>query len=139
MEIHERKAVSDELKKYDHLAKDSDFIEVTEWANGEGWDICLNDKLISLRLWIIIGNKLIMKIEYTDGCICTSLTVDGKETAYMTPEEIKVSIRAMLDRETDIATLQDVWMSLIEHLGEYKDLGHCECCGDWISNYTLEI
>jgi hypothetical protein len=45
----------------------------------------------------------------------------------------------MLDRETDIATLQDVWMSLIEHLGEYKDLGHCECCGDWISNYTLEI
>lgn len=63
-----------------------------------------------------------MKIEYTDGCICTSLTVDGKETAYMTPEEIKVSIRAMLDRETDIATLQDVWMSLIEHLGEYKDL-----------------
>lgn len=48
-----------------------------------------------------------MKIEYTDGCICTSLTVDGKETAYMTPEEIKVSIRAMLDRETDIATLQD--------------------------------
>ena len=29
MEIHERKAVSDELKKYDHLAKDSDFIEVT--------------------------------------------------------------------------------------------------------------
>lgn len=29
----------------------------------------------------------------------------------------------MLDRETDIATLQDVWMSLIEHLGEYKDLG----------------
>lgn len=62
-----------------------------------------------------------MKLEYTDGCICTSLTVDGKETVDMTPEEIKVSIRAMLDRETDIATLQDVWMSLIEHLGEYKD------------------
>lgn len=48
MEIHERKAVSDELKKYDHLAKDSDFIEVTEWVNGEGWDICLNNRLISL-------------------------------------------------------------------------------------------
>ena len=48
MEIYERKAVSDELKKYDHLAKDSDFIEVTEWANGEGWDICLNDKVISI-------------------------------------------------------------------------------------------
>ena len=80
-----------------------------------------------------------MKIEYTDGCICTSLTVDGKETAYMTPEEIKVSIRAMLDRETDIATLQDVWMSLIEHLGEYKDLGHCECCGFLIILQKYEL
>lgn len=50
------------------------------------------------------------------------------------------SIRTQrFNRKTDIATLQDVWMSLIEHLGEYKDLGHCECCGDWISNYTLEI
>lgn len=39
-----------------------------------------------------------MKLEYTDGCICTSLTVDGKETADMTSEEIKVSIQAMLDR-----------------------------------------
>lgn len=80
-----------------------------------------------------------MKLEYTDGCICTSLTVDGKETVNMTPEEIKVSIRAMLDRETNISTLQDVWMSLIESQGEYEDLGLCECCGDWIYKYTLEI
>lgn len=94
------------------------------------------EKKTTLLIYQYIGN---MKLEYTDGCICTSLTVDGKETVDMTPEEIKVSIRAMLDRETDIATLQDVWMSLIEHLGEYKDLRHCECCGDWISNYTLEI
>lgn len=57
----------------------------------------------TLLIYQYIGN---MKLEYTDGCICTSLTVDGKETADMTPEEIKVSIRAMLDRETDIATLQ---------------------------------
>ena len=80
-----------------------------------------------------------MKIEYTDGCICTSLTVDGKETADMTPEEIKVSIQAMLDRVLHVLCIFCVVMSLIEHLGEYKDLGHCECCGDWISNYTLEI
>lgn len=80
-----------------------------------------------------------MKLEYTDGCICTSLTVDGKETADMTSEEIKVSIQAMLDREIDFAVLQDIWMSLIESQGEYRDLGHCEECGDWISNYTLEL
>lgn len=55
MEIHERKAVSDELKKYDHLAKDSDFIEVTEWVNGEGWDICLND---ILNIWTVRSNQI---------------------------------------------------------------------------------
>lgn len=80
-----------------------------------------------------------MKLEYTDGCICTSLTVDGKETADMTSEEIKVSIQAMLDREIDFAVLQDIWTTLIESQGEYRDLGHCGECGDWISNYTLEL
>ena len=49
MEHYNRKSVTDSLKKYDCLAKDSDFIEVTEWNNGEGWDISINDnKLISL-------------------------------------------------------------------------------------------
>ena len=80
-----------------------------------------------------------MKIEYTNGCVCTSLTVDGKETADMTSEEIKVSIQAMLDREVDFAVLQDIWTTLIESQGEYKNLRHCEECGDWISNYTLEL
>lgn len=61
MEIYERKAVSDELKKYDHLAKDSDSIEVTEWANGEGWDICLNDKLISLTYGQLEAIKYLVK------------------------------------------------------------------------------
>lgn len=80
-----------------------------------------------------------MKLEYTDGCVCTSLTVDGKETADMTSEEIKVSIQAMLDREINFAVLQDIWTTLIESQGEYRDLEHCEECGDWISNYTLEL
>ena len=39
MEITERKSIHDDLKVYDCLAKSSDFIEVTEWTNGEGWDI----------------------------------------------------------------------------------------------------
>lgn len=48
MKILERKSISDKLRKYDHLAKDDDFIEVTEWGNGEGWDITLNEQVISL-------------------------------------------------------------------------------------------
>ena len=35
MEFNNRKSISDNLKKYDYLAKDDDFIEVIEWTNGE--------------------------------------------------------------------------------------------------------
>lgn len=48
MESSKRKSVHDDLNIYDYLAKKDDFIEVTEWTNGEGWDITINDKIISL-------------------------------------------------------------------------------------------
>ena len=48
MEIVNRKSVNDKLKRYDYLAKDEEYIEVTEWTNGEGYDITINDKTISL-------------------------------------------------------------------------------------------
>lgn len=48
MEYVNRKSVNDKLRKYDHLAKEDDFIEVTEWVNGEGWDVTINDRVIPL-------------------------------------------------------------------------------------------
>lgn len=48
MEISNRKSVIDNLKLYDCLVNDDKYIEVTEWTNGEGWDISIGDKLISL-------------------------------------------------------------------------------------------
>lgn len=50
LEIVNRKSISDKLSKYDYLIKDNEtFIEVTEWTNGEGWDISIGDnKIISL-------------------------------------------------------------------------------------------
>lgn len=44
MKIEERRSISDNLNTYCHLAKKDDFIEITEWANGEGWDITINDR-----------------------------------------------------------------------------------------------
>lgn len=49
MERKNLKSVSDDLNKYSYVAKDGDYIIVTEWANGEGWDIDLNGKLIQLH------------------------------------------------------------------------------------------
>lgn len=46
--IENVKTISVELKVFDYLAKDSDYISVTEWSNGEGWDIYLGDTHIGL-------------------------------------------------------------------------------------------
>lgn len=65
MEFNSRKSVNDKLKKYDYLAKDNDYIEVIEWTNGEGYDIIINDKIISLTGGQIDAiNYLVRSLEY---------------------------------------------------------------------------
>jgi hypothetical protein len=39
-----RRAISGQLKKYDHFAGENDFIEVTEWNNLEGFDVNISAK-----------------------------------------------------------------------------------------------
>lgn len=49
METYERKSRFTELKPYCHHAKDDDFMEVTEWYNGEGFDVVIgNEQRFSL-------------------------------------------------------------------------------------------
>lgn len=48
MEIAKVSQITDSLKKYTYSGKDSDYITLTEWANGEGYDIDINGKLITL-------------------------------------------------------------------------------------------
>ena len=65
MEFNSRKSVNDKLKKYDYLAKDNDYIEIIEWTNGDGYDIIINDKIISLtRGQIDAINYLVESLEY---------------------------------------------------------------------------
>lgn len=45
MEKYKRNSVFSDLKKFDIFAKDSDFIEVTEWYNGEGFDVEISSSL----------------------------------------------------------------------------------------------
>ena len=39
MEINKRKSIMESRKVFVPWAKDDDFIEITEWANGEGIDV----------------------------------------------------------------------------------------------------
>ena len=44
IEVNKRKAVFSEIKGYCCHAGDNDYIEVTQWSNGEGYDICIDRK-----------------------------------------------------------------------------------------------
>ena len=49
IETYNRRAVCCSLKDFDPIfATESDFIEVCEWKNGEGYDIAINDRHISI-------------------------------------------------------------------------------------------
>lgn len=70
MKIQNRKSISDELKKYCYCSNgNNDFIEVTQWTNGEGIDITINtngqDKSFSLTYGELEAiNYLKMSLDY---------------------------------------------------------------------------
>lgn len=80
-----------------------------------------------------------MKIEYVNGCMCDTLNVDGVETIDMKLEDVKNIVKKLIDKEEDLAVIQDLLTNLLESQGKYEDLGHCDCCGDWITKYEIEI
>lgn len=44
MELKKRTSVFTELKPFCYMSVENDFIEVTEWTNGEGFDITISNK-----------------------------------------------------------------------------------------------
>ena len=46
VETYTRKAKFAELKAYCHHATDTDFMEVCEWHNGEGFDVTINNRTL---------------------------------------------------------------------------------------------
>lgn len=51
METYNRKTKFTELKPYCHMANENDFVEVTEWKNGEGFDVSISDKKTISLTW----------------------------------------------------------------------------------------
>lgn len=139
-----------------------------------------------------------MKLEYTDGCICTSYDVNGKEFidlstteqrdlaiklikradslsvfnriySYIIEDEdedeyenenkyidkmedfcdkpVEIQKEICINKVTDyniedtnaISFYQYVFETILSYDGIYEDLGYCDCCGDHITRYTLEI
>jgi len=55
IEQGKRKAVFSELKGYCIHAGENDFIEVTNWSNGEGCDVCIDHKNGQERFSLTFG------------------------------------------------------------------------------------
>lgn len=72
MEIKQRNSINDSLRKYDYMSNDdTDFIEITEWSNEEGYDITIETKWGSKSISLTHGeldaiNYLKMSLEYAD-------------------------------------------------------------------------
>lgn len=61
MKIENRKAVSVELKDYCHFSKDNDFLAVTEWVNGEGFDVTVETSFKSILFPLTWGEYKALK------------------------------------------------------------------------------
>lgn len=80
-----------------------------------------------------------MKLEYINGCTCTSLEVDGVESIDMPLNNFKKAIHKMIDNTNDLGELQMIFTNYMELHGKHTDHGVCECCGDHIDSYSLTI
>ena len=61
MERNTKKSVLADLNDYCHLAKKDDYIEVTEWVNGEGFDVDINTERFSLTYGQLRAIKKLVK------------------------------------------------------------------------------
>lgn len=67
MEHVSRKSVNDRLRKYSFMAKEDDSVEVTQWVNGEGYDITIEDRKMSLTDGELDAiNYLVQTLKYSD-------------------------------------------------------------------------
>lgn len=53
MKINNRKSIYEDLSKFSIFADEHDFIEVTEWTNGEGVDVNIEDKSGSRKISLL--------------------------------------------------------------------------------------
>lgn len=59
--VKDRKSIGARLNDFCYLNKPDSFIEVTEWSNGDGFDITINDKITSFTRGELDAIKTLVK------------------------------------------------------------------------------
>lgn len=78
-----------------------------------------------------------MQLIRTEGCVCYGTTIDGKNLNDISVEDQR---RILLDLigKVDSATIQDFINDCITTMGDYECIGHCDECGDSISEWKWD-
>ena len=80
-----------------------------------------------------------MKLEWTEGCTCYGLDVDGEPFNDLDEAKKREVFNRMVEAILKDFDIQNITTELLRQYGEYKHLFYCEQCGDNISSFTLEI
>lgn len=80
-----------------------------------------------------------MNLKLTRGCICDSLTIDGRQFVDMSLDEVKSLMINILQKESEDALIREILEMIITYRGEEKDWYRCDCCGDIVESYELTI
>lgn len=89
-----------------------------------------------------------MKIELVQGCIADRLDVDGKPIMDMSEDELKDILIKVANNvaQKELQPYERLWITesvrvLVEYFSDTIECSErpCECCGDFIETYTLEI
>ena len=80
-----------------------------------------------------------MKIEYTEGCICYGLEVDGVPFNDLKEYKKKPILNKVINAILEDYDIQNVLMELLHDYGEIQQCSLCQVCGDSVSTYTIEV
>lgn len=62
IKVDQRRAVFAELKGYCHHSGSNEYMEVTEWSNGEGYDICIDRKTGGEKFSLTYGEVELLNV-----------------------------------------------------------------------------
>lgn len=88
-----------------------------------------------------------MKLELTAGCIADDFTLDDEKVCNLSEEKLKEVFANVSDKiiktpltEYKHIELQGILCKMVESFYDtYETSAPCECCGDYIETYTMEV
>lgn len=83
-----------------------------------------------------------MKVEVIDGCVCTGMYVDGTSISEMNKDqrhEVRKALCEYIMKDETISLFGLALFVCANADSEYSYSGPCECCGEYINTWKMEI